>query len=155
MKMISRWVVASAAALLLLAGCAGPRYADVSSSIPDIEPGLGRIYFYQPALALRTDALRPVIMVDGRKVGRSSPGRFFFVDRPAGARTLVIAADRKDPDAALKTELSSGQTIYVRVDADGLKPALRLEDSAEAATQALAGLHYWGAGRHDRQRLRY
>ncbi|KNY10356.1 hypothetical protein AKG08_11635 [Achromobacter piechaudii] len=155
MKTVFRLLLAAAGSLLLLAGCAGPRYADISSNIRDLEPGSGRLYFYQPGSADSAEAVRPVIMVDGRKVGRSSPGRFFFVDRPAGTRTLIIAADRKDPDAALKAELPAGQSIYVRVELVDGKPVLRLEDSAESATQALAGLHYWGAGRRERQQLRY
>ena len=156
MKTLFRLVLAAAGALLLLAGCAGPRYAEVSSRIPELEPGFGRIYFYQLAASSGADAAQPAIMVDGRKVGRSKPGRFFFVDRPAGTQTVIIATDRKNPDAvALKAELSAGQTLYVRVAVEGGRQVLRPEPSAELATQALADLKYWGAGWRDRERLRY
>lgn len=153
MKTMFRLALAMAGAVLLLAGCAGPRYADVSSQIPEIEPGLGRIYVYQ--LANAKDVAQPAIMVNGRKVGRSKAGRFFYVDRPAGVTTLTLAPDRKNPDAGIKLELSAGQTVYVRVDVEAGKQVLRPEASADVATQSLADLKYWGAGHRDREKLRY
>lgn len=149
-----RLALATLGAALLLSACAGPRYADVSSKIPELEAGEGRIYFYQLAAA-GADAAQPAITVDGRKVGRSKPGRFFFVDRPAGSHTLTLAPDRKNPEAGIKAELANGQTMYVRVDVEGGKQVLRQEASAESATQALASLKYWGAGWRDREKLRY
>lgn len=154
MKTWFRMALALAGAALLLTGCAGPRYADVATRIPDIESGSGRIYFYQLA-ATGVDAAQPAILVDGRKVGRSKPGRFFFVDRPAGTPVLTVAPDRKDPEASLKPTLAAGQTVYIRVDVEGGKQVLRLEPSADVATQSLANLKYWGAGWRDREKLRY
>ena len=154
MKATFKLALAMVGAALLLAGCAGPRYADVSSRIPELESGQGRIYFYQLA-STNTDAAQPAILVDGRKVGRSRPGRFFFVDRPAGSHVLTIAPDRKDPGAAIKPDLASGQTVYVRVEVDGGKQVLREEASADTATQSMSNLKYWGAGWRDREKLRY
>lgn len=154
MKAIFKLALAVVGATLLLAGCAGPRYADVASRIPELESGQGRIYFYQLA-ADHVDAAQPAIMVDGRKVGRSRPGRFFFVDRPAGSHVLTFAPDRKNPGAGIQANLGSGQTLYMRVDVEGGKQVLREEMSAQTAVQSLSSLKYWGAGRRDREKLRY
>lgn len=101
---IGRMLVMSAAALLL-AGCAGPRHGEIASQIPPIEAGNGRIYIYQLAQADGANAAEPAILIDGRKVGRSKPGRFFFVDRPAGAHTLATAHYKRSARPALPVPL--------------------------------------------------
>lgn len=153
MKIGKMFVMSTAA--LLLAGCAGPRYGEIASQIPAIEAGNGRIYVYQPEQAGGASAAEPAILVDGRKVGRSKPGRFFFVDRPAGAHTLATALDKKAGRAALPVPLEAGQTRYVRTDVVSGTQVLRLEESAETARQDMTGLRYWGAGWRDREKLRY
>lgn len=154
MKIWAKLMLAAASAALLLSGCAGPRYADVASKIPTLDPQHGRIYFYQLASAAGAAATEPAIMVDGRKVGRSKPARFFFVDRPAGTVALAFA-DRAGPNEALSVPLAAGQTRYVRVDIEGGQQVLRQEASEEAARQAMGDLKYWGAGWRDREKLRY
>ncbi|AMG47006.1 DUF2846 domain-containing protein [Achromobacter ruhlandii] len=151
---IGRMLVMSAAAVLL-AGCAGPRHGEIASQIPPIEAGNGRIYIYQLAQADGANAAEPAILIDGRKVGRSKPGRFFFVDRPAGAHTLATAHYKRSARPALPVPLEAGQTRYVRTDIVAGAQVLRLEESAETAQQNLTGLRYWGAGWRDREKLRY
>ncbi|SSW71142.1 DUF2846 domain-containing protein [Achromobacter agilis] len=155
MKSWVKGMLAAAGAVLLLSGCAGPRYAEVASRIPAMEAGAGRIYFYQLASSAGADAAQPPILVDGRKVGRSKPGRFFFVDRPAGRLSVAIAAARKDPADVVEVTLPAGQAVYLRVDITDGRQALRQETSAEVATQSMADLKYWGAGWRDRKNLRY
>lgn len=151
---IGRMLVMSTAALLL-AGCAGPRYGEISAQIPAIEAGNGRIYVYQPAQVDGANAAEPAILVDGRKVGRSKPGRFFFVDRPAGAHTVATTLYKRAARAELPVPLEAGQTRYVRTDIINGAQVLGLEASAEVAQQELSGLRYWGAGWRDREKLRY
>lgn len=115
--------------------------------------GTGRIYVYQ--LADGAIAAEPAIVIDGRKVGRSKPGRFFFVDRPAGTHTVATATDKKAGKAALDVRVDAGQTRYVRTEVVGGVQALRLEDDADKAQQDMSGLRYWGAGWRDREKLRY
>ncbi len=155
---MNSWIKSGIAALgaaLLLAGCAGPRYSEVADRIPPLESAEGRIYFYQPVTSSGDKIAQPAILVDGRKVGRSKPGRFFFVDRAAGEVDLVTATDRKERKDALKVPLAAGQTQYVRVDISGGRQVLRLEPSADEALQAMSDLRYWGAGRREREPLRY
>ncbi len=153
MKGWTRLTLAASAAAMLLAGCAGPRYGDIAAQIPAIEAGTGRIYVYQ--LADGAIAAEPAIVVDGRKVGRSKPGRFFFIDRPAGTHTVATATDKKAGKAALEVRVDAGQTRYVRTEVVGGSQVLRLEDDADKAQQDMSGLRYWGAGWRDREKLRY
>ena len=156
MKGWTRLTLAASAAALLLAGCAGPRYGEIAAQIPTIEAGNGRIYVYQPAQADGSgSAAEPAILVDGRKIGRSKPGRFFFVDRPAGRHTVATATDKKAGRAALDVPVDAGQTRYVRTEVVSGTQVLRLEDDADKAQQDMAGLRYWGAGWRDREKLRY
>ncbi len=148
-------ILAALGAATLLAGCAGPRYADVSAKISALEPGEGRVYFYQPKTTNGEKVQHPAILVDGTRVGKSKAGHFFFVDRSAGTFEVITATDRKERKEPLVVPLAVGQTQYVRVDIAGGKQVLRLENSAEAAQQALSDLRYWGAGRRDRETLRY
>lgn len=152
------WVklsIAAAGAAVLLAGCAGPRYADVATRIPAQEAAEGRIYFYQPKTPNGGKISPPTILVDDAKVGRSKPGNFFFVDRAPGQLAVTTVTDRKERKDPLTVPLAAGQTQYVRVDVSGGKQVLRLEESSEAAQQALTDLRYWGAGRREREPLRY
>ncbi|HEY9271141.1 DUF2846 domain-containing protein [Achromobacter sp.] len=152
------WVksgIAALAAALLLSACAGPRYGDVADRIPALEAAEGRIYFYQPVTSNGDKVAQPAILVDGRKVGRSKPGRFFFVDRAPGEVEVITATDRKERRDGLKVPLASGQTRYVRVDVAGGRQILKLEASGDDAVQAMSDLRYWGAGRREREPLRY
>ncbi|AVJ27689.1 DUF2846 domain-containing protein [Achromobacter spanius] len=155
---MKNWIKLSLAALgaaTLLAGCAGPRYADVSAKISALEPGEGRIYFYQPKTANGGKVGHPAILVDNVRVGKSKAGHFFFVDRQAGTVDVITATDRKERKDPLVVPLAAGQTQYVRVDINGGKQVLRLEESADTAQQTLSELRYWGAGHREREALRY
>ncbi len=155
---MKHWIKLGLAALgaaTLLAGCAGPRYGDVSAKISALAPGEGRIYFYQPKSSNGDKVQHPAILVDNARVGKSKAGHFFFVDRSAGTLDVITATDRKERKDPLVVPLAAGQTQYVRVDIAGGKQVLRLEESAETAQQALADLRYWGAGHREREALRY
>lgn len=155
---MKHWIKLSLAALgaaTVLTGCAGPRYGDVAAKISALEPGEGRIYFYQPKTSNGDKVPHPAILVDNARVGKSKAGHFFFVDRSAGTLEVITATDRKERKDPLVVPLAAGQTQYVRVDVAGGKQVLRLEQSPDAAQQALADLRYWGAGRREREALRY
>jgi hypothetical protein len=99
-----------AAAAVVLAGCAtGPRFNDVQSSIPEVTPGQGRIFFYRQA-ALVGAALQPEIRLNDEVVGRSQPGSFFFVDRFPGPMRVATETEIEN---TLEFSLSPGQTRYV------------------------------------------
>jgi hypothetical protein len=63
-------------ALLLLAGCAGPKYMNMASSLPALQPGQGRVFFYTPEDSTNTYS-QPRIRLNREVVGRIKPGSFF------------------------------------------------------------------------------
>ena len=94
----------------LVPACAtGPKYADVKSSIPALDPGLGRIFFYRSSQL--GGALQPTIFVNGSAVGEMVPMGFFYVDRFPGA--YVVSA-KTEAEATLELTLQARQTHYVK-----------------------------------------
>ena len=124
-------MAAAALGAALLAGCGGPRYQDVAGTIPVMVPDTGRIYFYQPAAPIGVVSNQPYLRVNGVKVGRSKPGSFFYVNRPAG-----------------KYEGATGNAASVG------RQDMRLEESEKIAQQEMSPLKYWGAGSRERVKLR-
>jgi hypothetical protein len=82
-----------AAAALAVACSHGPTYEQLSRQQAGPRPGYARIFVYTP---LRSEALgfHPEITLDGERVGTSSPGTFFYVDRQPGVYELDIPSKR-------------------------------------------------------------
>jgi hypothetical protein len=82
----------------------------MSSSIPTLRPGEGRIFFLRSSSLLGA-ALQPDIRLNGQVIGASKPGGFFYVDRTAGryiastatetAKTVTFALDPGETKATL------------------------------------------------------
>jgi hypothetical protein len=86
-------------------------YAVLHASEPAIGAGMGRIYFYRED-GLLGMAIQPTIMIDGVSAGgRSKPGDYFYVDRPAGAYKISTETEKEE-----STDISvvAGQAIYVK-----------------------------------------
>lgn len=99
---------------LLSAGCAstsGTKYRDMANTLSRIKPGEGRIYFFRADTPFGA-ALQPGVRLNKVAVGKSKPGSFFFVDRPAGT---YLAATTSDPQKTLGVPLGEGESIYVRM----------------------------------------
>jgi len=95
----------------LFAGCAsGPKYAEMSKSIPPLKADQGRIYFFRSGSMVGA-AVQPEIRLNGTVVGASKPGGFFYVDRPAGN---YVAATATETEKTLSFALAAGETKYVR-----------------------------------------
>jgi hypothetical protein len=156
---LAAWILGGLAAVLL-AGCAGPRYTDMATAMPPLQPGLGRIVLYTPDVGTAAGAPQPKIRISQRVVGRAKSGSFFYVDRPAGNYT--VAADRNNKDV-LRFALEAGDIRYVRfvqavpgtpnsgsVVATRLRP--ELVETAAAESQ-LRSTRYWGASSRTRKEL--
>ncbi|MBY4864935.1 DUF2846 domain-containing protein [Burkholderia sp. Bp9017] len=97
--------------MLFLTACAsGPAYVDVAASIPHLNSSVGRIYFLRSASPLGA-AIQPDIRLNGRVVGQSKPGGFFFVDESPGSYTVVTTTE---VDRKITFDVEAGQTRYVR-----------------------------------------
>jgi hypothetical protein len=98
-------------AAALFAGCAsGPKYADMSKSIPALKADQGRIYFFRSGSMVGA-AIQPEIRLNGTVVGASKPGGFFYIDRPAGN---YVAATSTETEKTLSFALAAGESKYVR-----------------------------------------
>jgi hypothetical protein len=101
------WLVLCAA---LAAGCAsGPKFSEVRSTIPDLAPEHGRIFFYRPSAV--GAAVQPNILLNGDVVGEMVPLGFFFVDRYPGNYVVSAATES---EASVSLSLEPKQTQYVR-----------------------------------------
>lgn len=98
--------------VLLLSACAasGPKLSEMKASMPQLKADAGRIYFYRKSSMLGA-AMQPNIMLNGRVVGESKPGGFFFVDDTPGAKEVATSTE---VERKLTFTLERGQTRYVR-----------------------------------------
>ncbi|KQV53529.1 hypothetical protein ASC95_07495 [Pelomonas sp. Root1217] len=107
-----RFVLAAAiAGTAILTGCAsGPKFAEMSKTIPTLKAGEGRVYFFR-ADSMLGAAIQPDIRLNNEVVGSSKPGGFFYVDRPAGS---FAAAASTETEKTVSFSLDAGETKYVR-----------------------------------------
>jgi hypothetical protein len=129
------------AMLWIVSACAtGPRYSEVASTIPELKPDEGRIYFYRPSSF--GAAVQPSIHLNGTKVGTAKPYGFYFVDRAPG--DYEVSAET-ETEKKLTFTLEPGQERYVRlksqIGALVLRVVPELVDKAQAAEE-LAKLHF-------------
>jgi hypothetical protein len=128
---------------LLLAGCAsGPQYNEMAASIPTLTPGQGRIYFFRESSLLGGGAVQPEIMLNGKAVGNSIPGAFFYVDEPAGE---YVVSTKTEVEKTVSFVLDAGDTKYIRTHIGfgiligRITPTV---ESADSAMPIIEGLKY-------------
>lgn len=135
--MIRRFILTAAlAATAALTGCAsGPKFAEMSKTIPALKTGEGRVYFFRSDSMLGA-AIQPDIRLNNEVVGSSKPGGFFYVDRPAGS---FAAAAATETEKTVSFTLDAGETKYVRSSPSfGVlvgRIVLQLEDPAKAQAE--------------------
>lgn len=110
MKNLSRRLAVVALAALLAACATGPKLAEIQSTIPALKTNEGRIYFYR-SNSFVGGGIQPNILVNGKVVGESKPGGFFFVDLPPGP---IEVSTTTEVEKKLSLTLEAGQTRYVR-----------------------------------------
>ena len=139
-------VVGLVMALVVLSGCAasGPPYLEVVATFPPVPQYKGRVFIYRPHATFGDD-IAAEIHVNGRTVGSSQAGGFFYVDVEPGQCTVATPAEVGEP---LRFTLLQGQTVYVRISASfgaavgRIKPVLR--GPADAMFE-IQDLYYTGA----------
>src|SRR5262249_52884699 len=75
-------VVVLALGLALGACASGPKFTEIESTFPPLDPSQGRIFIYRTAIL--GAAVQPSVKLNGEVVGAAVPDGFFFVDRPPG-----------------------------------------------------------------------
>lgn len=128
-----------------LAGCAaeGPLHKEVAASIPTVPAGKGRIYFYR-ADTMFGAAVTSDITLNGRVVGKSERGSFFFVDENPGN---CKASASTEVEREVTFTLATGETKYVKstVSMGALVGRVNLElVSPNDANNDISELHYTG-----------
>lgn len=135
--MIRRFVLAAAlVGAAVLTGCAsGPKFSEMSNTIPAVKAGEGRVYFFRSDSMLGA-AIQPDIRLNNEVVGSSKPGGFFYVDRPAGS---FSAAASTETEKTVSFTLDAGETKYVRTSPTfGVlvgRIVLQLEEPAKAQAE--------------------
>lgn len=87
-------------------------YATLHASEPPLDPANGRIYLYREG-GIMGAAVQPAIRVNGEKVGESSPGDYFYIDRPAGTYSISTKTEKSEE---LSVPLEAGQSVYVKTE---------------------------------------
>lgn len=109
-----RWsggfLLAALAACLVGCSATGPRFSEMSESLPSLEENAGRIYFYRDSIL--GAAVQPEVTVNGQVVGKSQPRSFFFIDRPAGT---YRASARTEAEGSIDIVLLARQTAYIEM----------------------------------------
>jgi hypothetical protein len=129
--------------IVMSACAAGPKLAEMKSSIPILKSDEGRIYFYR-SNSMVGAAIQPSITLNGKVVGSSRPGGFFFVDQTPGPMEVATSTE---VEKKLTFILEPGQTRYVRtVIGLGLLAARVYPELVDNATgeQALEEASYIG-----------
>jgi len=132
-------------AVSVLAGCAatGPLYSEMSGSIPPLSPDKGRIFFYRSDTMFGA-AITSNIKLNGKVVGRSERGSFFYVDQAPGN---CVVSTSTEVERALTFTLAAGETRYVHTSVSLGVLVGRINatlENAANATAEIAGLHYIG-----------
>ncbi|WP_293801935.1 DUF2846 domain-containing protein [uncultured Bosea sp.] len=110
-KIMNKNVAAAMLVSLSLGACAtGREFAEVSSSIPKLNPQNGRIYFYRNN-DLPGWAVQPNIHLNDEVVGKSQPGGFFYVDKPEGDYRVSTTTEVTN---TVNFHLARNETKYVK-----------------------------------------
>jgi hypothetical protein len=129
---------------IVLSGCAsGIKHKDMTGSIPALQSNQGRIYFLRSSSMLGA-ALQPSIKLNGKDVGESKPGGFFFVDSKPGNQEVMCSTE---VDKKLTFTLDKGETKYVKTSIGlGLFVGRVIPElvSQEDAQKELSDLSYTG-----------
>lgn len=97
----------------VVSGCAtGPKYSEVKNTIPKLSSDNGRIYFYRPTNMGFGSGIQPSVNLDGKVVGESKPGGFFFVDAAPGNHEVALSTE---VEKKLTFTLDKGQERCVRM----------------------------------------
>ena len=126
----------------VITGCAsGPKYSEVASTIPTLEPSAGRIFFYRDR-NIAGSAIQGPIYLNGMVVGYSSPGGVFYVDgKPGNYRVSCTTGKTRH----LTFNLDAGETVYVETNVlPGLLTSYISPDlvDAEQARKEIKNLRY-------------
>jgi hypothetical protein len=138
--------LASLAMLVVLTGCAasGPKFAAQEATTPQLKTDASRIYFYRPN-SMMGAALQPEVQLDGKVVGKSQPGGYFYVDAMPGAHEAQTSTETTNKVSFV---VDKGEVKYVRTKVSmGLMVGHVIPElvGTDEARKELSELSYTGA----------
>ena len=111
MKRFAQWSWFALVVIFVLAGCAsGAKHKDIASAIPTMATDQGRIFFWRNS-GFFGAGIQPGILLDGKRVGESKPGGFFYVDATPGDHEVLMTTE---VEKRLTFNLARGETKYVK-----------------------------------------
>ncbi len=112
---LSRWLLRTGAAILLLATAGGtPAPAQTASYLPQIPPQQARIWFYRELNYNGTQA-RPYLRLNGAVIGISEPGGSFYRDVAPGNYHITVDSYGVDYNQTRDVDLLPGQEVFAKV----------------------------------------
>ena len=101
--------------VISIIGCAstGERYSIMKDDLPSLSPEKGRIFFYRPS-AFFGIAMQPDILLNGKKVGPSSSGTFFYTDVNAGEYQVTTLKVFYPGEISVNFEIKENEIVYVK-----------------------------------------
>lgn len=108
---ILRLIAVLILAAIMSACASGPKFTEVSASIPPLKVSQGRIYIYRNTTL--GAGIRPDILVNGESIGTSEAMGFIFVDRVPGPMSVSTTSE---VEKKATFNLDAGQTRYVKID---------------------------------------
>ena len=129
--------------VLTACSATGPLYSEMSTTIPPLPAGKGRIFFYRSD-NLGGAAATSDIKLNGKLVGRSERASFFYVDEPPGN---YVVSTSTEVERQLTFTLEAGETRYVHTYVSIGFFIGRINSQLENATNAMpeiVKLHYTG-----------
>jgi hypothetical protein len=142
MKILS---LALIGATIALTGCAasGPKFSEMQASAPALKGDQGRVYFYRNG-SMFGAAMQPALTLDGKEVGKSQPGGYFYVDTVSGSHEASASTEATNKVSFV---LAKGEVKYVRTSPQmGLLVGRVVPElvGADEATKELPELSYTG-----------
>jgi hypothetical protein len=133
------------AVLAALTGCAatGTKFATQETQTPKLTSEKGRVYFYRVDSMLGK-ALQPEVQLDGKVVGKSQPGGYFYVDALPGSHEAQASTEATNKVSFV---LDKGEVKYVRTKVSfGVMVGRVIPElvSADEAAKELPELSYTG-----------
>jgi|GEM_PF-1993747 len=110
--MNTKLITTALIACSLLASCASSSKSGASADTP-IPAGKGRIVCYRPS-GMYGYAMRAAILLDGQKIGSSSPGAKCQADVTPGLHTITVPNVMYSGENRLDVTVTAGTTTYVR-----------------------------------------
>lgn len=98
--------------VVAISGCSitGPKYQEYRKTIQPVAAGKGRIFFYRDDTFVG-GGVRPDIKLNGKVVGESLPGGFFYVDQAPGNCAVSTSTE---VERTLEFTLAPSEVKYVR-----------------------------------------